>query len=188
MEGYVRNDCLAFGEDAKNLAGVYGSEGVKTYWDGVSLFAAPDGSSEVLSTVSAGKEYEVLSNDGSWVEVQMDDATVAYVPAEDVMETTILDKAVSTGDAYGSVSGSSNSGSYDSSYSDMSYDDGSSYSDSTMTMEAAIAIAVMTAMMTEAPTATIVTTRAMIAATAIPATMTEVPTLIAAMTRATMTT
>lgn len=46
------------------------------------------------------------------------------------METTILDKAVSTGDAYGSVSGSSNSGSYDSSYSDMSYDDGSSYSDS----------------------------------------------------------
>lgn len=130
VEGYVRNDCLAFGEDAKNLAGVYGSEGVKTYWDGVSLFAAPDGSSEVLSTVSAGKEYEVLSNDGSWVEVQMDDATVAYVPAEDVMETTILDKAVSTGDAYSSVSGSSNSGSYDSSYSDMSYDDGSSYSDS----------------------------------------------------------
>lgn len=37
VEGYVRNDCLAFGEDAKNLAGVYGSEGVKTYWDGVSL-------------------------------------------------------------------------------------------------------------------------------------------------------
>ena len=130
VEGYVRNDCLAFGEDAKNLAGVYGSEGVKTYWDGVSLFAAPDGSSEVLATVSAGKEYEVLSNDGSWVEVQMDDATVAYVPVEDVIETTILDKAVSTGDAYGSVSGSSNSGSYDSSYSDMSYDDGSSYSDS----------------------------------------------------------
>ena len=130
VEGYGRNDCLAFGEDAKNLAGVYGSEGVKTYWDGVSLFAAPDGSSEVLATVSAGKEYEVLSNDGSWVEVQMDDATVAYVPVEDVMETTILDKAVSTGDAYGSVSGSSNSGSYDSSYSDMSYDDGSSYSDS----------------------------------------------------------
>lgn len=134
VEGYVRNDCLAFGEDAKNLASVYGSEGVKTYWDGVSLFAAPDGSSEVLATVSAGKEYEVLSNDGSWVEVQMDDATVAYVPAEDVMETTILDKAVSTGDAYGSVSGSSDSGSYDtnydSSYSDTSYDNGSSYSDS----------------------------------------------------------
>ena len=33
----------------------------------------------------------------------MDDATVAYVPVWGVMETTILDKAVSTGDAYGGV-------------------------------------------------------------------------------------
>ena len=136
VEGYVKNEYLAFGEEAKNLASVYGSQGVKTYWDGVSLFAAPDGSSEVLATAAAGKEYEVISNDGSWVAVQMDDATVAYVPAEDVMETTILDRAVSTGDAYGDVSSYSDSTGYDdgnsytdSSY-DTSYDDGSSYTDS----------------------------------------------------------
>ena len=66
----------------------------------------------------------------------MDDATVAYVPAEDVMETTILDRAVSTGDAYGDVSSYSDSTGYDdgSSYTDSSYDtsydDGSSYTDS----------------------------------------------------------
>ena len=136
VEGYVKNEYLAFGEEAKNLASVYGSQGVKTYWDGVSLFAAPDGSSEVLATAAAGKEYEVISNDGSWVAVQMDDATVAYVPAEDVMETTILDRAVSTGDAYGDVSSYSDSTGYDdgSSYTDSSYDtsydDGSSYTDS----------------------------------------------------------
>ncbi|MDD5967366.1 MAG: cell wall hydrolase [Blautia sp.] len=136
VEGYVKNEYLAFGEEAKNLASVYGSQGVKTYWDGVSLFAAPDGSSEVLATAAAGKEYEVISNDGSWVAVQMDDATVAYVPAEDVMETTILDRAVSTGDAYGDVSSYSDSTGYDdgSSYTDSSYDtsydDGSSYADS----------------------------------------------------------
>ena len=136
VEGYVKNEYLAFGEEAKNLASVYGSQGVKTYWDGVSLFAAPDGSSEVLATAAAGKEYEVISNDGSWVAVQMDDATVAYVPAEDVMETTILDRAVSTGDAYGDMSSYSDSTSYDdgSSYTDSSYDtsydDGSSYTDS----------------------------------------------------------
>ena len=135
VEGYVKNEYLAFGEEAKNLASVYGSQGVKTYWDGVSLFAAPDGSSEVLATAAAGKEYEVISNDGSWVAVQMDDATVAYVPAEDVMETTILDRAVSTGDAYGDVSSYSDSTGYDdgSSYTgssyDTSYDDGSSYTD-----------------------------------------------------------
>lgn len=136
VEGYVKNEYLAFGEEAKNLASVYGSQGVKTYWDGVSLFAAPDGSSEVLATAAAGKEYEVISNDGSWVAVQMDDVTVAYVPAEDVMETTILDRAVSTGDAYGDVSSYSDSTGYDdgSSYTDnsydTSYDDGSSYTDS----------------------------------------------------------
>ena len=136
VEGYVKNEYLAFGEEAKNLASVYGSQGVKTYWDGVSLFAAPDGSSEVLATAAAGEEYEVISNDGSWVAVQMDDATVAYVPAEDVMETTILDRAVSTGDAYGDVSSYSDSTGYDdgSSYTDSSYDtsydDGSSYTDS----------------------------------------------------------
>ena len=136
VEGYVKNEYLAFGEEAKNLASVYGSKGVKTYWDGVSLFAAPDGSSEVLATAAAGTEYEVISNDGSWVAVQMDDATVAYVPAEDVMETTILDRAVSTGDAYGDVSSYSDSTGYDdgSSYTDSSYDtsydDGSSYTDS----------------------------------------------------------
>ncbi|RGY00395.1 hypothetical protein DXA57_10255 [Blautia sp. OF03-15BH] len=135
VEGYVKNEYLAFGEEAKNLASVYGSQGVKTYWDGVSLFAAPDGSSEVLATAAAGKEYEVISNDGSWVAVQMDDVTVAYVPAEDVMETTILDRAVSTGDAYGDVSSYSDSTGYDdgSSYTDSSYDtscdDGSSYTD-----------------------------------------------------------
>ena len=136
VEGYVKNEYLAFGEEAKNLASVYGSQGVKTYWDGVSLFAAPNGSSEVLATAAAGKEYEVISNDGSWVAVQMDDATVAYVPAEDVMETTILDRAVSTGDAYGDVSSYSDSTGYDdgSSYTDSSYDtsydDGSSYTGS----------------------------------------------------------
>ena len=136
VEGYVKNEYLAFGEEAKNLASVYGFQGVKTYWDGVSLFAAPDGSSEVLATAAAGKEYEVISNDGSWVAVQMDDVTVAYVPAEDVMETTILDRAVSTGDAYGDVSSYSDSTGYDdgSSYTDSSYDtsydDGSSYTDS----------------------------------------------------------
>ena len=131
VEGYVKNEYLAFGEEAKNLASVYGSQGVKTYWDGVSLFAAPDGSSEVLATAAAGKEYEVISNDGSWVAVQMDDVTVAYVPAEDVMETTILDRAVSTGDAYGDVSSYSDSTGYDdgSSYTDSSYDTSSSYDD-----------------------------------------------------------
>ena len=149
VEGYVKSEYLAFEGDAAYLASVYGTSGVKTYWDGVNLFAEPDGSSEVLATVDAGEEYEVLSNDGSWICVQMDDATVAYVPAEDVENTTILAKAVpmdSSGSTYdssasesytdtgysdGYIDSSASDGSADTSYtdssSDMSYSD--SYSD-----------------------------------------------------------
>ena len=130
VEGYVKNEYLAFGEDARYLASVYGTPGVKTYWDGVSLFAAPDGSSQILSTASEGQEYEVISNDGTWVAVQMDDATLAYIPAEDVMETTILDRAVSTqSDGYDAGStDASYQESYDDSYTDASYQE--SYDDS----------------------------------------------------------
>lgn len=136
VEGYVKNEFLAFGEDAKNLAGVYGKPGVKTYWDGVSLFAEPSASSQILAAASEGAEYEVVSNDGAWVTVQMDDATLAYVPAEDVKEITILDRAVSTagGSSYTSGWDGSSSGAntgYDSSYNDSTYSDGydSSYND-----------------------------------------------------------
>ena len=146
VEGYVKSEYLAFEGDAAYLASVYGTSGVKTYWDGVNLFAEPDGSSEVLATVDAGEEYEVLSNDGSWICVQMDDATVAYVPAEDVENTTILAKAVpmdSSGSTYdssasesytdtgysdGYIDSSASDGSADTSYTDSSSD--MSYSDS----------------------------------------------------------
>ena len=70
VEGYVRNDCLAFGEDAKNLAGVYGSEGVKTYWDGVSLLQRRTVLLRFWRLCQQEKSMEVLSNDGSWVEVE----------------------------------------------------------------------------------------------------------------------
>ena len=131
VEGYVKSEYLAFESDAAYLASVYGTAGVKTYWDGVNLFAEPSGSSAILTTVDAGAEYEVLSNDGSWICVQMDDATVAYVPAEDVENTTILEKAVpmdSNGSTYGSSSSeSATDTSYSDSYTDGSYD--TTYSD-----------------------------------------------------------
>lgn len=146
VEGYVKSEYLAFESDAAYLASVYGTAGVKTYWDGVNLFAEPSGSSAILTTVDAGAEYEVLSNDGSWICVQMDDATVAYVPAEDVENTTILAKAVpmdSSGSTYdssasesytdtgysdGYIDSSASDGSADTSYTDSSSD--MSYSDS----------------------------------------------------------
>jgi len=94
VEGYVKNEFLAYGEDAKSLASVYGTPGVETYWDGVNVFAAPDGAAKIVDTVNGGKEFEVINEEGDWILIQLDDATMAYIPAEDVKETTILDRAI----------------------------------------------------------------------------------------------
>jgi len=140
VEGYVKNEYLAFGEDAEYLANVYGMPGVKTYWDGVCLFAEPSAAAEIIGRAGNGQEFEVISNNGIWVSVWMDDETIAYVPAEDVMETIILDRAVSlVGESYNAGNtGSYESGSsytennYSTSGSDNSYSD-NSYSDNSYT-------------------------------------------------------
>lgn len=131
VEGYVKNEYLALGSDAENLANVYGYTGVKTDWDGVNLFSQPDGSSQVVETADAGSEYVVVEDQGDWLSVQTQDGTAAYVAAEDVRSTVVLPRATAadTTGTYsysGEVSDSSDavySASADTSY-DISYDTG----------------------------------------------------------------
>lgn len=94
VEGYIKDEFLAYGEEAKRLAGVYGMPGVETYWDGVVLFAKPDCCAKVVETAETGSEYTILDKEGAWYQVQLDEETIAYVPAEDVKKTTILDEAI----------------------------------------------------------------------------------------------
>lgn len=94
VEGYIKNEYLAYGEEAKALAGVYGKQGVKVSWDDVILFSNPNSSSAILNKADGGSEYELISEEGLWCAVQMDDVTVAYVPAEDVQKTTMLERAI----------------------------------------------------------------------------------------------
>ena len=82
VEGYIKNDYLAYGEDAEYLANVYGTQGVKVNWDGVNLFSSPDAAADILDSADNGSEYSLISEDGDWYQVQMDDVTVAYVPAD----------------------------------------------------------------------------------------------------------
>ena len=104
MEGYIKNDYLAYGEDAEYLANVYGTQGVKVNWDGVNLFSSPDAAADILDSADNGSEYSLISEDGDWYQVQMDDVTVAYVPAEDAEETIITDRAVAISTADVNVS------------------------------------------------------------------------------------
>lgn len=94
VEGYIKNEYLAFGAEAKKLAYVYGTSGVKTNWDDVRVFSAPTAAAQVLATAAAGQSYEIISDNGAWISIQLDDSTMAYVPSEDVEKTILLDKAI----------------------------------------------------------------------------------------------
>lgn len=105
VEGYIKDEFLAYGDEAKKLAGVYGTPGVEVSWDDVSMFSRPDCCSSVLKKAKGGSEYTLLEKEGAWYAVQMDDVTVAYVPAEDVQKTTILEKAIPVESTYGESDG-----------------------------------------------------------------------------------
>lgn len=94
VEGYIKNEYLAFGAEAKYLAEVYGTSGVKTNWDEVRVFSAPSAAAQILTTADAGQSYETIEDYGDWIAVQLDDSTMAYVPSEDVEKTLLLDKAI----------------------------------------------------------------------------------------------
>lgn len=96
--GYTKTKYLAFGTDAKKLAQVYGTPGVEAAWDGVNIFNNADPAAKVVDTVHRGTGYESTSQDGHWVSIVLDDSTSAYVPAEDVKETLLLETAVATDD------------------------------------------------------------------------------------------
>jgi len=105
VEGYIKDEFLAYGDEAKRLAGVYGIPGVEVSWDDVNMFSRPDCCASVLKKAKGGSEYTLLDKEGAWYAVQMDDVTVAYVPAEDVQKTTILEKAIPVEAAYGESDG-----------------------------------------------------------------------------------
>ena len=106
--GYIKTEYLAFGQDAKKLAEVYGTPGVEISWDGVNIFNNADPAAKIVDTVNRGEGYEYTSNDGTWVNIQLDNSKSAYVPAEDVKETLLLETAVPTDDYVAPVSAYSN--------------------------------------------------------------------------------
>lgn len=148
VEGYIKNEYLAYGSDAQYLASVYGTPGVKTNWDDVNLFSSPDAAASILNTVEGGSEFTILEDQGDWYLVQMDDVTTAYVPAEDVEKTIITERAISVETVSDSASGYTaeaaagtdeayTDSSYTDAYTEESYTDDSytedSYTDSTYT-------------------------------------------------------
>lgn len=127
VEGYIKDEFLAYGDEAKKLAGVYGTQGVEISWDDVNMFSRPDCCSSVLKKAKGGSEYTLLEKEGAWYAVQMDDVTVAYVPAEDVQKTTILEKAISLADSYGESDGTYTASNWQQEYTQNTAEDAGAY-------------------------------------------------------------
>lgn len=96
ITGFVKNEYLTYGEDAKNMAQNHGTEGVATTWDDVKVYADDDGASEVITSLDSGASMILTQDNGHWIEVQRGADSTAYVSAEDVSRVLLLDTAVST--------------------------------------------------------------------------------------------
>ncbi len=146
VTGYMKNEFLVYGTEAKGLAEHYGTYGAKASWDDVKVFSGQSGSSQIVDTASDGDTYRLVAKDGDWLTLQTGADSVAYVPAEDVSVVMVVDTAIAVGSedtgngfkefeytqedqsaSYASESydDGSSDGYYEESYDDGYYDDGS---------------------------------------------------------------
>ena len=127
VTGYIRNEYLTFGEEAKGLAEYYGSYGVKASWDDVNIFSDESGDAKIIHTADDGDTFRLVGKNGRWMQLQAGADNTAYVPAEDVSLVMVVDSAVAVDETidhsddsvFTDVAGS------DTAYE--SYDDGASY-------------------------------------------------------------
>lgn len=146
VTGYVMNDYLVYGTEAKGLAAYYGKEGVVANWNDVNVYSSTD-AANVTKTVPGGTAFPLVEDDGHWLLVQQGADSAGYVSAEDATRKLLVDTAVplsgedvastynenlgssaAAGSAFAAETDSASDASYDpASYdaSDVSYDSGS---------------------------------------------------------------
>ncbi len=134
VTGYIRNEYLVYGAEAKGLAEHYGSYGVRASWNDVNVFAGNDAASKVVGQAEDGDTFLQIGSDGHWIEVQRGADSTAFVSAEDVHSVIMVGSAVAVN---GSADESSQTAAYsepvytEETYTDSSYTDTTDYSDTT---------------------------------------------------------
>lgn len=93
VTGYVKNEFLAFDEEAKQLAEARGRRATVNT-ETLRIRSSADENSSIVELASVGDVYGVVSEDASWVAVSVDDTT-GYMAAEFVTITYNLEKATS---------------------------------------------------------------------------------------------
>lgn len=126
VTGFVKNEYLIYGTEAKGLAEYYGVYGVEASWDDVKVFEQPDANATIIHTAEAGEKFELLENQGHWQKVKFEDME-AYVSIEDVTSVILVDDLVILDEPYSTTEDTYADESYtDESYTDTGYDNSSS--------------------------------------------------------------
>ena len=107
MIGYIRNEYLTFGTEAKGLAEYYGYYGVEANWNDVKVFAADNANAKIIGTADDGETFPIVNNNGHWLEIQTGADSTAYVSSEDVTMVMVVDTAVSLEDEKNGGTGAS---------------------------------------------------------------------------------
>ena len=94
VSGYVKNEFLTYGEEAKGLAAHYGEQGVVANWNDVNVFSRKDGGASVAGTVNDGTVLGMVQDNGHWIAVQQSADSAGYVSEEDVTRVLLVDTAV----------------------------------------------------------------------------------------------
>ena len=94
VTGYVKNEFLTFGEEARGLAAHYGEQGVIANWNDVSVFSQSAGDASVSGTVNDGTVLGTIQDNGHWIAVQQGAESAGYVSEEDVTRVLLVDTAV----------------------------------------------------------------------------------------------
>ena len=92
LVGWVRNDYLKFGEDAKKLADSSVAKTATSTADTLRVRKEPNENAGVITLLARGDEITAVSEDGDWVKVEFADGTEGYVSAQYVSISDELGK------------------------------------------------------------------------------------------------
>lgn len=93
-EGYVKNEFLAFGEEAEEVAERDGSTIAVVETDGLRLRSEASEESSILDLAENGEELTVISEEDGWVEVEYTSEETAYVSSDYVSVDFVLGEAI----------------------------------------------------------------------------------------------
>ena len=94
VTGFVKNEFLAFGDQARGLASHYGRQGIIANWDDVNVFADDDADSDITTQLSDGTPMSMLEDNGHWITVQHGADSAGFVSEDDVSRVLLVDTAV----------------------------------------------------------------------------------------------